>query len=123
MVASPSLESANVAVSADVSALFAKAGLSDDTKPLKNFVIAACDLDKTLYPPNAKTDPNAKAQLMQNIASMERFEQAGGFVFPVTGNSFCNAQPKFDVDGKSLRNVAANPGIFNNGGLIVGQGG
>ena len=56
---------------------------------------------------------------------MYEFEKAGGFVFPVTGNSFCNAQPKFmSPDGKTmLRDVAKHPGIFNNGGLMIGEHG
>lgn len=86
-----------------------------------NIIVAACDLDKTMYPP---AGPDQARQLALNVAAMVRFEKTGGFVFPVTGNNPPQAQVKFlDPNGKPLRDVSKHPGIFCNGGLVLGPGG
>ena len=58
----------------------ASAALSEHAERI---LVAACDLDKTVYPP---AGPNHDKQLAANVASMFRFESVGGFVFPVTGD-------------------------------------
>lgn len=84
-------------------------------------LIAACDLDKTVYPP---AGPCQASQLVANVAAMARFESNGGFVFPVTGNNIPQAQVKFTrSDGSELRNLKTAPGIFCNGSLVLGPGG
>mmetsp|Transcript_61175 Transcript_61175/g.192471 ORF Transcript_61175/g.192471 Transcript_61175/m.192471 type:complete len:363 (+) Transcript_61175:58-1146(+) len=86
-------------------------------------VVAACDLDKTLHPPHG---PKHAEQLRANIKAMFAFEAAGGFVFPVTGNNLLLAQRKFqdpDDESRMLRELKANPGIFTNGGLVLGPHG
>ena len=87
---------------------------------LDDIRIAACDLDKTTFPP---AGPNQMAQLRDNIEAMAAFERCGGFVFPVTGNNLPMAQVKVEVDGKPLRELRSNPGVFMNGGLVLGPGG
>ena len=87
----------------------------------QNILVAACDLDKTVSPP---AGPKQAEQLAANVAAMARFEALGGFVFPVTGNNPPQAQVKFrDPDGRNLRDVSKHPGIFCNGGLVLGPGG
>jgi len=91
--------------------------------PLGPIVIAACDLDKTLFPP---AGPEQAEQLNKNIDAMSRFEATGGFVFPVTGNNLLLAQRKFmhpDNETCMLRDLRVNPGIFTNGALVLGPGG
>ena len=84
-------------------------------------LVAACDLDKTVYPP---AGPERASQLEANVSAMATFERLGGFVFPVTGNNPPQAQVKFlDPAGKPLRDVSKHPGIFCNGGLTLGPGG
>lgn len=84
-------------------------------------LVAACDLDKTVYPP---AGPNQLSQLAANVAAMAAFERVGGFVFPVTGNNIPQAQVKFtDSSGSNLRELEVNPGIFCNGSLVLGPGG
>ena len=92
------------------------------TPPLTaDILVAACDLDKTVYPPSG---PKQATQLACNVKAMAAFEQAGGFVFPVTGNNIPQAQVKFtDAAGLPLRDLALNPGIFCNGSLVLGPGG
>ena len=87
-----------------------------------DILIAACDLDKTFYPPMG---PQQGEQLAKNVRAMAAFEAAGGFVFPVTGNNPPQAQAKFvdATNGKALRYVHEHPGIFCNGGLVLGVGG
>ena len=90
-------------------------------KKHKSILVAACDLDKTMYPP---AGANQASQLAANVAAMTRFESLGGFVFPVTGNNPPQAQVKFlDTKGVPLRDVSKHPGIFCNGGLVLGPGG
>ena len=84
-------------------------------------LIAACDLDKTVYPP---AGPHRASQLQANVEAMAAFERLGGAVFPVTGNNITQAQAKFiDAAGRSLRQLNRNPGIFCNGSLVLGPGG
>ena len=86
-----------------------------------SILVAACDLDKTVYPP---AGPNQASQLAANVAAMAAFEGVGGFVFPVTGNNIPQAQIKFtDGAGARLRKLDCNPGIFCNGSLVLGPGG
>eukprot|EP00933_Yihiella_yeosuensis_P018319 TRINITY_DN15077_c0_g4_i2.p1 TRINITY_DN15077_c0_g4~~TRINITY_DN15077_c0_g4_i2.p1 ORF type:complete len:350 (+),score=65.78 TRINITY_DN15077_c0_g4_i2:71-1120(+) len=90
---------------------------------MESVVIAACDLDKTLYPPEG---PNQYSQLVANVESMFKFEAAGGFVFPVTGNNLLMAQKKLMNPAKPaemLRELRVNPGIYTNGGLVLGPDG
>eukprot|EP00933_Yihiella_yeosuensis_P018320 TRINITY_DN15077_c0_g5_i1.p1 TRINITY_DN15077_c0_g5~~TRINITY_DN15077_c0_g5_i1.p1 ORF type:complete len:394 (+),score=75.68 TRINITY_DN15077_c0_g5_i1:160-1182(+) len=57
---------------------------------------------------------------------MTKFESVGGFVFPVTGNNLLMAQKKMmDPTNatKMLRELRLNPGIYTNGGLVLGPGG
>mmetsp|Transcript_22681 Transcript_22681/g.61426 ORF Transcript_22681/g.61426 Transcript_22681/m.61426 type:complete len:360 (+) Transcript_22681:146-1225(+) len=82
--------------------------------------IAACDLDKTVYPP---AGPHQLQQLHANVEAMAAFEETGGLVFPVTGNNLLMAQAKFDVNGERLRDLGAKPGVFMNGGLVLGPEG
>lgn len=84
---------------------------------------AACDLDKTLYPPPG---PEHHSQLVANVDAMHQFEGCGGVVFPVTGNNLQMAQKKFMDPSQSkrmLREVRKNPGIFTNGALVLGAAG
>lgn len=84
---------------------------------------AACDLDKTLYPPPG---PEHYSQLVANVDAMCKFEESGGMVFPVTGNNLQMAQQKFmdpRQNKKMLRDVRKNPGIFTNGALVLGAEG
>lgn len=84
-------------------------------------LVAACDLDKTVYPP---AGPDQARQLKLNVSAMAAFEELGGFVFPVTGNNIPQAQVKFtDAAGGNLRELCCNPGIFCNGSLVLGPGG
>jgi len=89
----------------------------------REILVAACDLDKTLYPPEG---PAQAPQLKANVEAMVKFENTGCFVFPVTGNNLSLAQKKF-MDPQNpttqLRDVAKHPGIFTNGGLVLGPGG
>lgn len=90
---------------------------------MESIIVAACDLDKTLFPPSG---PNHATQLRKNIQAMFDFENAGGFVFPVTGNNLLLAQKKFmdPEDGiRMLRELRAHPGIYMNGGLVLGPHG
>lgn len=84
---------------------------------------AACDLDKTLYPPPG---PDHHSQLVANVDAMHQFEGCGGVVFPVTGNNLQMAHKKFmdpSQSKKMLREVRKNPGIFTNGALVLGAAG
>jgi hypothetical protein len=89
--------------------------------PAAHISVAACDLDKTLYPP---AGPQRAKQLCDNVKAVKAFERLGGFVFPVTGNNPPQAQVKFlDSAGRPLRHVSEHPGIFCNGGLVLGPRG
>ena len=84
-------------------------------------LVAACDLDKTVYPP---AGPDQAHQLSANVMAMAEFESLGGFVFPVTGNNIPQAQVKFtDIGGRLLRDLRSKPGIYCNGSLVMGPGG
>eukprot|EP00930_Biecheleria_cincta_P035198 TRINITY_DN24223_c0_g1_i1.p1 TRINITY_DN24223_c0_g1~~TRINITY_DN24223_c0_g1_i1.p1 ORF type:complete len:345 (-),score=60.51 TRINITY_DN24223_c0_g1_i1:183-1217(-) len=90
---------------------------------MESILVAACDLDKTLYPP---AGPEHQSQLKANLKAMTDFESTGGFVFPVTGNNLLLAQRKMmdPADPSSmLRELRINPGIYTNGGLVLGPNG
>ncbi|CAE8721673.1 unnamed protein product [Polarella glacialis] len=90
---------------------------------MESFMVAACDLDKTLYPP---AGPEQGTQLKANITGMNAFESMGGFVFPVTGNNLLMAQKKFmdpEDETRMLRDLRTVPGIYTNGGLVLGPNG
>lgn len=124
LVAAPSSRLAALGVVAAACALVAAIirRRKNESHPANSEVlVAACDLDKTVYPP---AGPGQAEQLAANIAAMAAFERVGGFVFPVTGNNPPQAQVKFRApSGATLRDVSKHPGIFCNGGLILGPNG
>jgi hydroxymethylpyrimidine pyrophosphatase-like HAD family hydrolase/dTDP-4-dehydrorhamnose reductase len=93
-----------------------------DLKYSKVF-IAACDLDKTLYPIHSKTNENFhKDQFKANLLAVKKFKDAGGILFPVTGNNIPMASVKFksEIDIELKFEIDEMPGIYNNGGYIRG---
>ena len=98
-----------------------------DLKYSKVF-IAACDLDKTLYPIHSKTNETFhNDQFKANLQAVKNFKDAGGIVFPVTGNNIPMARVKFESEFESETDIALKfeidkmPGIYNNGGYIRGH--
>lgn len=83
------------------------------------------DLDGTLYPGDHEEEPkDKKPGLARNMEQVALLEAAGIPVIPATGNNVAFAQKKLlDLEGNKLRDLSTTPGIYCNGGLVLGQGG
>eukprot|EP00392_Amoebophrya_sp_AT5.2_P011681 g11764.t1 len=86
-------------------------------------VVAALDLDNTLYVPTDSPGHLAR-QFPTNVEALKAFQNAGGKGFPVTGNSIPMAKKKFDKVASQIQwDLTENAGIFVNGAYVQAPGG
>merc|ERR1712086_286326 len=92
--------------------------------PYDKIKLVFTDLDGTLYPGPAheQQPPESNIGLLQNMLQVERVEAHGVPVILATSNNLSSAQAKMvnPKDGKPLRQLANQPGIYCNGAYVQG---